>query len=73
MIPNQYIMIRRNLGTSVILFLTFNLSLTFSQSTSGKVLDQSKQPVIGALVELVNTEMATYTNASGKYVFGEVP
>lgn len=66
-------MLRRNLGTSVILFLTFNLSLTFSQSISGKVLDQSKQPVIGALVELLDTELATYTNASGKFMINDLP
>ena len=58
---------------SVILFLVFNISLTHAQNVKGIVVDSDNLPIIGAAVSILELEETEYTNASGKYLFFEIP
>lgn len=53
--------------------LLFNVYLTQAQTITGKVVDASSSPIIGVLVELDGTDLATYTNATGRFRLLDAP
>ena len=61
----------------IIGFLLFLPSFIYAQSRGnlvGEVIDKNTQkPIYGATVQLVNTNYATQTDSSGKYIFKGIP
>src|SRR4051812_2955042 len=61
---------------TIMVFLIFTAALAFAQQTgtiTGKVLDNENQPVQGATVELVGTQINAAANDAGEYTLSNVP
>jgi TonB-dependent starch-binding outer membrane protein SusC len=60
---------RENLSRkiSALIFLLFSVVGLFGQSITGKVIDESGEPIIGALIAEVGTENGTATDENGIY------
>ncbi|MFZ1558408.1 MAG: TonB-dependent receptor [Saprospiraceae bacterium] len=66
-------MIRRNSVSLVLIFILFNVNLTFGQNISGKLLNKnSKQPLPAVPLSLSNIDLIIYTNATGGFTFRDV-
>src|SRR5829696_7770277 len=62
----------------VFVLLTLSAALAFAQDTgtgtiSGKIVDDENQPIAGATVEVVNTQINATTNAAGEFTLSGVP
>ncbi|TDM00090.1 MAG: hypothetical protein C4K58_02275 [Flavobacteriaceae bacterium] len=63
----------RNSVLLMFYFLLFSLGLS-AQNLSGVVLDQkTKQPIPDALVEVLNTDLAEFTDQDGRFLLKSVP
>lgn len=60
---------------SLFLFLTMLTNLVFAQtgSISGRVIDETEEPVVGVSIVLKGTTTATSTDENGNYVLSMVP
>ncbi len=63
-------------GYAFLFFLLLISTLAYAQQTgtvNGKVLDDDKQPIAGASVELVGTNFKVTANPAGEYTIPDVP
>ncbi|MDQ6902393.1 MAG: TonB-dependent receptor [Bacteroidota bacterium] len=56
----------------VICFLLFTVAVAQSQSLSGKITGDKSQPVIGAVVHLLNTNAETLSDSLGNYLIHNI-
>ena len=66
-------MIRRNSVSLVLIFLIFNVILTYGQNISGRLLNKNtKQPIPAVPLSLSNIDLIIYTNATGSFTFRDI-
>jgi TonB-linked SusC/RagA family outer membrane protein len=56
-----------------ILFLCLLRLPAFAQTVSGTILDETRQPMIGAAIRVAGTTIGTVTNLDGKFTLSNIP